>query len=223
MYSLFSLLTRTTYRSILIVLIVFHQQLPQLNDCINELRVKGYDVPLYISDPKTDEEKYVKERYARVLGSAVNPVLRKGNSDRHAAPVVKADAQKNPSRLMKVWSKASRSHVAHMDTGDFYFSELSATVQDATTVAIELVKPDGKVEVLKASTELLPGEVIDASFMDVEELCKFYEKEMDNAKKSNILFSLHLKATMMKVSGTFLSFRIGVVNHCYYIYIYIYI
>ena len=179
-------------------------KLPQLNDCIKELRVKGYDVPLYVSDPKTDEEKDIKERYARVLGSAVNPVLRKGNSDRHAAPVVKADAQKNPSRLMKVWSKASRSHVAHMDKGDFYGSEMSHTVQDATEVAIELVKPNGQVKVLKASIKLLPGEVIDATFMDVEELCKFYEKEMEDAKKSNILFSLHLKATMMKVSDPIL-------------------
>ena len=177
-------------------------QLPQLNDCIEELRIKGYDVPLYVSEPKTVEERDVKERYARVLGSAVNPVLRKGNSDRHAAPVVKADAQKNPSRLMKVWSKASRSHVAHMTKGDFYGSEMSHTVQGATTVAIELVKPNGQVKVLKASTKLLPGEVIDASFMNVEELSQFYEKELEDAKNSNVLFSLHLKATMMKVSGT---------------------
>ena len=173
-----------------------------MNDCIEELRIKGYDVPLYVSEPKTVEERDVKERYARVLGSAVNPVLRKGNSDRHAAPVVKADAQKNPCRLMKVWSKASRSHVAHMTKGDFYGSEMSHTIQDATEVAIELVKPNGQVKVLKASTKLLSGEVIDASFMDVEELSQFYEKEMEDAKKSNILFSLHLKATMMKVSGT---------------------
>ena len=196
-------------------------------------------MPLYVADPKTDEEKDIKARYAKVLGSAVNPVLRKGNSDRHVAPVVKADAQKNPSRLMKMWSKvsgsfcfqtkiqqhycsnppsfnnrkslplsfltkASRTHVSHMDRGDFYGSEKSVTVKDATEVAIELVKLDGTVQVLKPSTKLLPGEVIDGTFMDVEELCKFYEKEMEDARKTNILFSLHLKATMMKISDPIL-------------------
>lgn len=175
-----------------------------MTDCIKELRVKGFDVPLYIADPKTDEEKDIKARYAKVLGSAVNPVLRKGNSDRRPSPVVKADAQKNPSRLMKVWSKASRTHVAHMEKGDFYGSEQSATMKDATDVAIELVKPDGEVQVLKPSTKLLPGEVIDGTFMDVGELCKFYEKEMEDAKKTDILFSLHLKATMMKISDPIL-------------------
>lgn len=184
--------------------VVYGQQLPQLIDCIKELRVKGFDVPLYVADPKTDEEKDIMARYAKVLGSAVNPVLRKGNSDRHVAPVVKADAQKNPSRLMKMWSKASRTHVSHMEKGDFYGSEKSVAVKDATDVAIELVKPDGTVQVLKPSTKLLAGEVIDGTFMDVEELCKFYEREMEDAEKTNILFSLHLKATMMKVSDPIL-------------------
>jgi isocitrate dehydrogenase len=173
---------------------------PQLHSCITELRVKGYDVPLYTQEPSDDLEREIKARYAKVLGSAVNPVIRQGNSDRHASPVVKADAQKYPSRLMKLWSKASRTHVAHMTQGDFYASEMSKAIENATDVSIELIKSTGETLVLKESTLLQPGEIIDASFLDVEELCKYYELEMQDAKDTNILFSLHLKATMMKVS-----------------------
>lgn len=174
--------------------------IPQLNDCIKELRIKGYNVPLYPSEPQNEEEERIHATYAKVLGSAVNPVIRQGNSDRHAAPVVKKDAQKNPSKLMKLWSKACRTHVAHMTQGDFYASEKSHVMTDATDVTIELVTPDGKVTVLKDCISLLPGEVIDGSFMDVRELCDYYEKEMQDAKDTDILLSLHLKATMMKVS-----------------------
>lgn len=174
--------------------------IPQLEDCIKELRVKGYNVPLYPHEPASDEEKEIKARYAKVLGSAVNPVLRKGNSDRHVAPVVKRDAKKNPNKLMKLWSKASRTHVSHMDEGDFFGSEQTTVMKKATDVLIELVKPDGEVEILKQGLTLEPGELIDGSFMDVAKLCEYFEREMNEAKETNILLSLHLKATMMKVS-----------------------
>ena len=168
--------------------------LNQLEACITELRGKGYDVPLYPRDPKTPEEEDIQKRYQALMGSAVNPVLREGNSDRRVAPPVKAYAQKNPHRL-GIWSKASRTHVAHMEKGDFYGSEQSASVKKDTSVSIEL---NGKV--LKEDTPLLAGEVIDASFMDVKELCDFYEREIDEAGETENLLSLHLKATMMKVS-----------------------
>ena len=177
--------------------------IPQLDGCIAELRSKGYDVPLYPHEPKNDEERAIQARYATVLGSAVNPVLREGNSDRRVAAPVKAYAQKNPHK-MGIWSKASRTHVAHMDKGDFFASEQSTTMKDATDVIIEHVAPDGTVTVLKDSTKLQAGEVIDASTMSVEELCNFYEREISDAKENDILLSLHLKATMMKVSDPIL-------------------
>ena len=177
--------------------------IPQLDGCIAELRSKGYDVPLYPHEPKDDEERAIQARYATVLGSAVNPVLREGNSDRRVAAPVKAYAQKNPHK-MGIWSKASRTHVAHMDKGDFFSSEQSTTMKDATDVIIEHVAPDGTVTVLKESTKLQAGEVIDASTMSVEELCNFYEREISDAKENDILLSLHLKATMMKVSDPIL-------------------
>jgi isocitrate dehydrogenase len=127
--------------------------IPQLDACIAELRSKGYDVPLYPHEPVDDEERAIKARYATVLGSAVNPVLREGNSDRRVAAPVKAYAQKNPHK-MGIWSKACRTHVAHMDKGDFFGSEQSATVKDATDVVIEHVAPDGTVTVLKESTKV---------------------------------------------------------------------
>jgi isocitrate dehydrogenase len=150
--------------------------IPQLEACIQELRVKGYNVPLFPHEPATPEEEDIRTRYAGVLGSAVNPVIRQGNSDRHSSAPVKRDAQKNPNRLMKLWSKASRTHVAHMTTGDFFESEQSAVMKEATSVAIELVHDDGQVKTLKSNIDLLEGEVIDGSFMNVEELCKFYER-----------------------------------------------
>ena len=135
--------------------------IPQLDACVAELRSKGYDVPLYPHEPKDDEERSIQARYATVLGSAVNPVLREGNSDRRVAAPVKAYAQKNPHK-MGIWSKASRTHVSHMDKGDFFASEQSTTVKDATDVVIEHVSPDGTVTVLKDSTKVrlfryLPG------------------------------------------------------------------
>jgi len=177
--------------------------IPQLDACIAELRSKGYDVPLYPHEPGDDDEAATRARYAAVLGSAVNPVLREGNSDRRVAAPVKAYAQKNPHK-MGIWSKACRTHVAHMDRGDFFASEQSATMGEAADVAIEHVAPDGTVTVLKESTELQAGEVIDASTMSIKDLCDFYETEISDAKDNDILLSLHLKATMMKVSDPIL-------------------
>jgi len=158
--------------------------LPQLEACVKELRIKGFDVPLYPHHPANDEERDVQQRYSKVLGSAVNPVLRQGNSDRHASAVVKKDAQKNPSPLMKLWSKASRTHVAHMTRGDFYSSEQSVVMSGDTSVAIELVHKDEGgtevVETLKGHLDLVQGEVLDGSFMNVQELCQYYERCVSN-------------------------------------------
>mmetsp|Transcript_17167 Transcript_17167/g.23578 ORF Transcript_17167/g.23578 Transcript_17167/m.23578 type:complete len:808 (-) Transcript_17167:85-2508(-) len=177
--------------------------IPQLEGCISELRSKGYDVPLYPHEPKDDEEKEIQAKYASVLGSAVNPVLREGNSDRRVAPPVKAYAQKNPHK-MGIWSKACRTHVAHMEKGDFFSSEQSTTMKEATDVVIQHISPDGEMTVLKDSTPLQAGEVIDAATMSIDELCSFYEKEIQEAKDEELLLSLHLKATMMKVSDPIL-------------------
>lgn len=173
--------------------------LNQLEACIAELRGKGYDVPLYPKEPKSPDERHIADLYQKVMGSAVNPVLREGNSDRRVAPPVKAYAQKNPHR-MGIWSKASRTHVSHMTKGDFYGSEQSTTVANDTDVSIEFTSPSGETIVLKESTKLEKGEVIDAATLDVSELCEFYASEIEDAKASEVLFSLHLKATMMKVS-----------------------
>ena len=186
--------------------------IPQLDACIAELRLKGYDVPIFPHEPKTDDEKSIRARYATVLGSAVNPVLREGNSDRRVAAPVKAYAQKNPHK-MGIWSKASRTHVAHMDDGDFFSSEQSTTMKDATSVKIEhMSHENGVVTVLKDSTKLQAGEVIDAATMNVKELCEFYEREITEAKEADILLSLHLKATMMKVSDPIMF------GHCVKVY-----
>ena len=173
--------------------------LNQLEACISELRAKGYDVPLYPREPKDDAEREIQAKYASVMGSAVNPVLREGNSDRRVAPPVKAYAQKNPHH-MGLWSRASRTHVATMKSGDFYGSEQSATMKEATDVVIEFTPKGGQPKVLKESTPLEEGEVIDGAFLSVRQLQDFYEEEIDDAKETEILFSLHLKATMMKVS-----------------------
>jgi len=177
--------------------------IPQLEECISELRAKGYDVPLYPNEPKDPDEIAIQSRYSTILGSAVNPVLREGNSDRRVAKPVKSYAQKNPHK-MGIWSKASRTHVASMDTGDFFGSERSVVMAGETDVVIEHVGVDGVVSVLKEGTELEAGEVIDAGTMDVKELRAFYEREIQDAKDSDILLSLHLKATMMKVSDPIL-------------------
>ena len=173
--------------------------IPQLMEAIKELRAHGYNLPDYPEDPKNDAEKKLQARYAKVLGSAVNPVLREGNSDRRAPLAVKEFAKKNPHK-MGPWTSDSKSHVAHMTAGDFYGSEKSVTVKKATNIRIEFVGNDGKTTVLKEKLPLLDGEVIDATVMNVRALRKFYEEQIEDAKKSGVLLSLHLKATMMKIS-----------------------
>ena len=173
---------------------------PQLLEAIKELQAQGYAIPDYPQDPKTEAEKSVHARYAKVLGSAVNPVLREGNSDRRAAASVKKFGQKNPHRLMKPWSAGCKSRVAHMTEGDFYGSEKSVTVKDACDVRIEFVAEDGVITVLKEKTPLLAGEVVDSSVMKVPALRAFYSEQIAAASKEGVLLSLHLKATMMKVS-----------------------
>jgi len=173
---------------------------PQLLTAINELQDKGYSIPDYPAEPESDGEKTIHARYAAVLGSAVNPVLREGNSDRRAAASVKKNGQKNPHRMMKPWPEVSRCRVSHMTDGDFYQSEKSITMTSACAVRIECVAADGTVTVLNKKISLLEGEVIDASVMNVRKLRAFFAREIQNAKKDEVLLSLHLKATMMKVS-----------------------
>lgn len=172
---------------------------PQLKAAIKELNDKGFAVPAYPEEPKSDEDKSVRERYGKVLGSAVNPVLREGNSDRRAPSAVKNYAKKHP-HSMGAWSQASRSHVAHMRGGDFYSSEKSTTVENGGYVSIEFTDKQGHTKVLRPRIDLLPGEVIDGMFMSKNALCKFFEAQIEDAKNTGVLFSLHVKATMMKVS-----------------------
>ena len=173
--------------------------IPQLKAAIKELQVQGYKLPDYPEDPKDDKEKEIKARYDKIKGSAVNPVLREGNSDRRAPASVKNYAKKNPHK-MGPWTADSKTHVAHMSSGDFFSNEKSATITEATTAKIEFVGQDGKTTVLKEKTPLLAGEIIDATFMSRRALRQFLEAQMEDAKNSGVLFSLHLKATMMKVS-----------------------
>jgi isocitrate dehydrogenase len=173
--------------------------IPQLNAAIKELRSHGYNLPDYPEEPKTDAERALQARYAKILGSAVNPVLRQGNSDRRAPISVKQFSKKHPHK-MGAWTRDSKTHVAHMTGGDFYGSEKSATMKKAVELRIEFVAGDGKVTVLKKKLELLEGEVIDATAMNVRALRKFYEEQIEDAKRSGVLLSLHLKATMMKIS-----------------------
>ncbi|WP_294346638.1 NADP-dependent isocitrate dehydrogenase [Prosthecochloris sp.] len=173
--------------------------IPQLQAAIKELQEKGYAIPDFPEDPKTEEEKELRARFAKVLGSAVNPVLREGNSDRRAAASVKQYAQNNPHRL-RAWDSGSKAHVAHMDGGDFYASEQSATMNGSTGVRIEYVDNDGNVTVLKENVALQDGEVVDTSTMNVRKLREFFASQIDDAKNNDMLLSLHLKATMMKVS-----------------------
>ena len=174
---------------------------PQLQDAIAELRGQGYDVPEYPEEPSTKEERALQARFAAVLGSAVNPVLREGNSDRRPAAAVKAFAKKSPHRMMKPWPESgSQTRVAHMDGGDFYGSERSTTLGADTTARIEFISASGDAQVLKGGIALLAGEVIDASAMSVAALRAFYADEIARAKAEGALLSLHLKATMMKVS-----------------------
>ncbi len=177
--------------------------LPQLTAAIQELQSQGYNIPDYPADPKTEAETEIKARYAKVLGSAVNPVLREGNSDRRVASAVKQYAQKNPHRV-GAWSKDSRSHVAHMDNGDFFGTEKSVVVPQATDVRVEHTSNDGATTILKAKTSLTANEVIDGAVMSVKALRAFYTRAIEAAKADNILLSLHVKATMMKVSDPIL-------------------
>ncbi|KGJ89569.1 NADP-dependent isocitrate dehydrogenase [Colwellia psychrerythraea] len=173
--------------------------IPQLEAAIKELRAKGYDLPPYPAEPQNEAEESIKLTYAKVLGSAVNPVLREGNSDRRAPGSVKQYARNNP-HSMGAWSPESKSHVAHMDSGDFYGSEKSVTIDGATTINIEFVAQNGDVTLLKSKLPLLDKEIIDASVMSKSALVEFFETEINKAKEEDVLLSLHLKATMMKVS-----------------------
>ncbi len=173
--------------------------IPQLIAAIKELQSHGYALPDYPAEPQNDEEQKIKTSYAKVLGSAVNPVLREGNSDRRAPLSVKKYAKKHP-HFMGVWSKGSKTRVAHMVQGDFYGSEKSLTLKDATTFKIEFVGADGAVKELRAAAPLLAGEVIDSAVMSQKALRSFIAEAIKDAKQNDILFSLHLKATMMKVS-----------------------
>jgi len=171
----------------------------QLIACVRELQAKGFKLPDYPEEAKTDEDKALRARYGRCIGSAVNPVLREGNSDRRAPRAVKEYARKNP-HAMAEWAQASRTHVSHMHSGDFYHGEKSMTLDKARDVRMELVTKTGKTVVLKPKVSLLAGEVIDSMFMSKKALCDFYEREIEDARKHGVLFSLHVKATMMKVS-----------------------
>lgn len=173
--------------------------IPQLTAAISELQQHGYELPNFPAEPADDAQREIRDRYSKVLGSAVNPVLREGNSDRRVAAPVKKYAQKNP-HSMGAWSSDSKSHVASMSDGDFYGSEQSHVMADAGTVQIELVAADGSVSVLKKAFPIQAGEIIDASRISRQKLQAFFAKEIQDAREKNVLFSLHLKATMMKVS-----------------------
>jgi isocitrate dehydrogenase len=172
---------------------------PQLKTAISELQSHGYELPNYPEDPQNDAEKEIKAKYSKVLGSAVNPVLREGNSDRRAPKSVKNYAKANP-HSMGAWSATSKTKVASMESGDFYGSEKSVTVSDATDVKIEFVDQNGNTTVLKASTPLIAGEIIDTSVLNITALKVFVAKTIQEAKDQDVLLSVHLKATMMKVS-----------------------
>ena len=172
---------------------------PQLIAAVRELQSRGYAIPNFPDDPKTEEEKATLVRYSKVLGSAVNPVLREGNSDRRAPAAVKRYARKNPHSMSK-WSPASRTHVSHMHGGDFYASEKCMTLTEACDVKMDIVTKSGETILLKKKVSLLEGEIIDSMFMSKKALCAFYEEQMEDARETGVMFSLHVKATMMKVS-----------------------
>jgi len=183
----------------------------QLKACIKELQGKGYNIPNFPDDPKTDEEKALRVRYGKCLGSAVNPVLREGNSDRRAPAAVKNYAKKFP-HSMGEWKQWSSTHVSHMEHGDFYHGEKSLTLDKARDVKMELITKSGKSIVLKEKVALQDGEIIDSMFMSKKALCEFYEQQIEDCREAGILFSLHVKATMMKVSHPI------VFGHCVKIY-----
>ncbi|MCL4170324.1 UNVERIFIED_CONTAM: hypothetical protein GTU68_063213, partial [Idotea baltica] len=172
---------------------------PQLKAAIKELQSKGFNIPNYPNEANTDAEKDIKSRYDKIKGSAVNPVLREGNSDRRAPKAVKNYAKKNP-HSMGAWSSNSKTHVATMSAGDFAHNEKSVTLNDATSITIEHTDNSGNTTVLKDSFPLLKGEIIDATVMSKKALLSFLETQVDDARAKDILFSLHMKGTMMKVS-----------------------
>ncbi len=187
--------------------------IPQLQAAIKELRDKGYDIPEYPEEPSNDAERILQKRFSACLGSAVNPVLRQGNSDRRPAASVKRFAQKNPHKMMKPWPESgSKSRVAYMSGKDFYGSERSMTMDKYTVVRIEFVGRDGGTSVLRDQLSLLAGEVIDTAVMNVAALRAFYAEEIEAAKRDGVLLSLHLKATMMKVSDPIMF------GHCVSVY-----
>ncbi|MCF8414284.1 MAG: NADP-dependent isocitrate dehydrogenase [Melioribacteraceae bacterium] len=187
--------------------------IPQLQSAIKELQEKGFDIPDYPEEAKTDEDKILQKRFAKVLGSAVNPVLREGNADRRAAASVKEFAKKNPHKMMRPWPESgSKTRVAHMKEKDFYGSEKSVTVQENINVRIEFENTSGEKKVLKENLGLLTGEVIDTSVMNVNALRSFYAEQIEEAKKDGVLLSLHLKATMMKISDPIMF------GHCVSVY-----
>ena len=186
--------------------------IPQLKGAIKELQDKGYDVPDYPDNPATDEERRIQTGYGRVLGSAVNPVLRQGNSDRRSSNSVKEHGKRNPHRMMQVWPEVSKTRVAHMTGGDFYGSEKALTVAASGWASIEFVAPGGGATVLKSGIPLLADEIIDCSVMNVRQLRDFYAAEMANAKNDGVLLSLHLKSTMMRISDPI------IFGHCVSVY-----
>ena len=187
--------------------------IPQLHAAIKELQGLGYDIPDYPEEPKNEAERALQKRFAKVLGSAVNPVLREGNSDRRAAASVKRFAQKHPHRMMKDWlASGSQTRVAHMQANDFYGSETSTTVREAGDVRIEFVAREGEVTVLRPTVSLIASEVIDTAVMHVAALRAFYAEAIDEAQRKGVLLSLHLKATMMKISDPIMF------GHCVAVY-----
>ena len=186
--------------------------IPQLKGAIAELQDKGYDIPDYPDDPANDQQREIFTRFSKVLGSAVNPVLREGNSDRRSALAVKEHGKRNPHRMMQDWPEVSKSRVAHMTSGDFYGSEQAVTIEAAVSAKIEYVARDGRSTVLKAGIPLVVDEIIDCAVMNVRELRTFYAEEMAKAKADGVLLSLHVKSTMMKVSDPI------IFGHCVSVY-----
>ena len=186
--------------------------IPQLKGAIAELQEKGYDIPDYPDDPANDTQRAIFQRYGKVLGSAVNPVLREGNSDRRSALSVKEHGKRNPHRMMQEWPEGSKARVAHMTGGDFYGSEQAVTIEAAGSAKIEYVARDGRSTELKSGIPLVADEIIDCAVMNVRELRTFYAEEMDKAKADGVLLSLHVKSTMMRISDPI------IFGHCVSVY-----
>jgi len=186
--------------------------IPQLKGAIAELQEKGYDIPDYPDEPANDAQREIFQRYGKVLGSAVNPVLREGNSDRRSALSVKEHGKRNPHRMMQDWPENSKARVAHMSGGDFYGSEQAVTIEKAGSAKIEYVSRDGRTTELKSGIPLVADEIIDCAAMNVRELREFYAEEMDKAKAEGILLSLHVKSTMMRISDPI------IFGHCVSVY-----